>query len=736
VTEYGFDAETRSRGGRRGVLREVAHPPRLSPRLRVSASKLSPIPRLATLALLASLALSAQTLEQAETLWKARRYVDANEVFKQLVAKYPENADYKVRWGRLYLEHWQPDIASDLFNEALAIKKDHAGAMLGMALVAADTFESRAADLARKALDADPKLVEAQELLARLALEDNNPAKAGEEAHKALDIDPNSIQGKAILATIDWLADKKETPWDPHTARGYETAGHFFVINRRYEEGILYFRKAIEMDPQLYTARSQLGINLMRQGQDEEAYKQLETCFNNGFQDNATKNSLTLMDSYKNFVTFKTDRTILKVHKKEAELLHPYFESEMKRAIATYEDKYRMKLDRPVQVEVYPDHEDFAVRTMGMPGLGALGVTFGYSVAMDSPSGRKPGSFHWASTMWHEMSHVFTLTATGHKVPRWFTEGLAVHEETAVSPDWGDRLSPDVISAIKGKRLLPVTELDRGFIHPVSPPQVIVSYFQGGRIVDFIDEKWGWNTLLAMLHDFGAGEDTAAVIKKELKIEPAEFDKRFLEYVEASTKNVVTHFDEWKAGLKKLFDLAAAKDYDGIIREGVPLRDMYPDYVEEHSVYEALANAYIAKGNKPAAIAELARYAKIGGREPESLKLLARELVAAGRKQEAADVLNRLNFIYPMDTEAHRTLGGLWMEQGNVEGAIREFRAVLAKVPVQDPAQSHYDLARAYNANHQPDQANEELLAALEVAPSFRPAQKLLLELSTTVQKK
>ena len=58
--------------------------------------------------------------------------------------------------------------------------------------------------------------MEAQELLARLALEDNNNAKATEEAKKALAIDANSVGGKAILATIDWLADKKETPWDPH----------------------------------------------------------------------------------------------------------------------------------------------------------------------------------------------------------------------------------------------------------------------------------------------------------------------------------------------------------------------------------------------------------------------------------------------------------------------------------------------------------------------------------------
>ena len=691
--------------------------------------------RLSAVSLLLALILPAQTLDQAEALWKARRYKDANEAFKQLVAQHPQNADYRVRWGRLYLEHWQPKEAAGLFNEALAIKKDHAGAILGLALVAADSFESRAADLAAKALEIDPKLVEAQELLARLALEDNNPGKAGGEAHKALAIDANSVQAKAILATIDWLADRKETSWDPHTARGYETVGHFFVMNRRYEEGIQYLRKAIELDPQLYSARSQLGINLMRQGQEEEAYKQLETCFTNGFQDNATKNSLTLMDSYKNFVTFKTDNTILKLHKKEAELLHPYFESEMQRAIATYEKKYKMKLEKPVQVEVYPDHEDFAVRTMGMPGMGALGVTFGYSIAMDSPSGRPPGTFHWASTMWHEMSHVFTLTATGHRVPRWFTEGLAVHEETAVSPDWGDRLGPDVIAAIKGKKLLSVTELDRGFVHPNSPSQVLVSYFQAGRICDYINEMWGWDTLLDMLHDFGAGENTYAVITKELKIEPAEFDQRFLKFVEADTKNVVEHFDEWKKGLKKVVDLAEAKDYDGVIKEGTAIRDMYPDYVENHSVYEALASAYMAKGNKPAAIAELERYAKIGGRDPESLKLLAKQLEEAGRKKDAASVLNSLNFIYPMDNGVHRTLGGLYLDQGNHAGAIREFQAVLAHIPVIDPAQSHYDLARAYHANHQPDQAKEELLTALEAAPGFRPAQKLLLELSTTAEK-
>ena len=537
-------------------------------------------PRVGALALLAVLALPAQKLDpvqmlqQAKALQQKRQYQDANNIYRQLVADYPDRADIRVAWGRLYLEHWQGDVASDLFQEALKIHPDDANALLGLALLEAQEFGGKAAQLAQAALKSDPHLVEAQELLARLALEDNNETRARDEAHKALDMDSKSVQGRAILASMDWLAGKQDTTWDPHDARGYETAAHFFMLNRRYTESIAYYRKAIALDPDLYTARSQLGINLMRVGQLDEARQVLEECWNNGYQDTPTKNSLKLLDSFKNFVTFKTDNTILKLHQKEADLLHPYFESEMKKIIATYEKKYKFKLTQPVQVEVYPDHDDFAVRTLGLPGLGALGVTFNYSIAMDSPSGRTPGEFHWAYTLWHEMSHVFTLNMTNSKIPRWFTEAIAVHEETAANPEWGDRISPDEILAIRDHKLLPIEEFDRGFIHPSYPQQVIVSYYQGGKIVDYITDKWGWDTILAMIHDFGNGEATTAVIQKELHISPSDFNKQFLEYIDRETSQTVSHFNEWKDGMKKLIDLAQKKDDDGVIKQGLAIRDM------------------------------------------------------------------------------------------------------------------------------------------------------------------
>jgi len=688
---------------------------------------------LALAALLCPSVLPAQTLQQAEALWKAKRYQDANAMFRELAARDPMSALVRVRWGRMYLAHWQPDEADRLFDEALDRKPGDAGALLGKALVAADAYGGNATDLAGQALRGDPKLVEARELLARLALEDDNKARAEAEARQALALNPNSIQAKAILATMDWLADKTESSWDPHASKGYETAGHFFMLNRRYEESVAFYRKALSLDPELDSARSALGVDLMRLGRDEEAFEQLKRCWDDGFQDNATKNSLTLIDSEKNFVTFQTDRTILKLHKKEADLLRPYFESEMRRAISVYEQKYGWKLTQPVKVEAYPDHEDFAVRTLGMPGLGALGVTFGYVIAMDSPSGRPPGSFHWDSVMRHEMSHVFTLTMTNFHVPRWFTEGIAVHEETAASPEWGDRLGPDEIAAIKNHKLLPVADLDRGFVHPVGPQQVVVSYFEAGRICDYITDKWGWDTILAMLRDYAAKDETASVIRKELKIEPAEFDRQFIAALEAGTKHTVDNFDKWKDDFKRLEAASANRNYDEVIRLGSEARDLYPDYVEHHSIYEALATAYLAKGDHSVAVDQLERYVHIGGRNPDTLELLAKELSAANNPKEAAAVLDRLNYIYPMRIGQHQELGELWLGQGNAAGAIREFQALLAAKPI-DAARAHYDLACAFHLNHQTEAARNEVIDAMEIAPGFRPAQKLLLELSGAEQ--
>jgi tetratricopeptide (TPR) repeat protein len=673
---------------------------------------------------------------RAEGFWGIQNFQEANNQFKAAVAEHPQNPQYRVRWGRLFLERFNNGEATNLFQEALEIQKDYAPAYLGLALVFSDGFSPKAVEFAQKAIEADPKLLEAQELLAYLALEDSDTDKAIKEADKAIAMSPEALDALSIRATMDFLNDKSSSEWmdrilkvNPTYGQAYATAGHFFVINRRYVEGIAEYRKAIDLDPQLWEAHAQLGVNLMRLGEEAEPRKELELCYTNHYTSLEVDNSLKLLDSYKNYETFRTPTTIIRLHKKEAALLYPYFQSELDRAIATYEKKYQLKLTVPVQLEVYPDHEDFAVRTTGVPGLGALGVTFGTVVAMDSPSGRKPGDFHWASTLWHEMSHVYVLTATKHRVPRWFTEGLAVYEETATSPDWGDRLDPEAIGAIQNNKLLPVAELDRGFVRPSYPMQVIVSYFQAGQICGYIAQKWGYSKLLEMVHSFGDLKTTPQVIQEDLKMSPEEFDKEFLAWLKENTKVQVEHLAEWKHSVKELGADLKAQRYDQVIENGTKIRDWYPDYVESGSVYQMLADAYQAKGDKKDAMLQLEKYSATGGRNSALVKRLASLEQEAGENQKAAATLERLNYIYPEDEDLHRRLGDLLLAQNKIPGAIREYQAVLAMKPL-DQASAHYELAKALKVAQRPDDAREQVLEALEAAPGYKPAQQLLLELA------
>jgi cellulose synthase operon protein C len=672
---------------------------------------------------------------RAEGYWGLAKYDEANNEFRAAVAQSDRNALYRVRWGRLLHERFNDKDADALFQEALHRDPKNAPAYVGMALVSADGFDEKAVEWAARAIQLDPKLVEAHEVMANLALEDSDTKKAAAEADTAIGLSPDALNALAIRAAIELLADKPPDAWldkirevNPTYGDAYALIAHHLVFNRRYDDGVAYYRKAVALDPQLWPARSELGINLMRLGQVDEPRQQLEMCYNAGYRDAATVNSLRLLDSYKNFIVYKDDTTILKLHKNEADLLRPYFEEVLKDAIATYEKKYKMKLPGPVQVEVYPDHEDFAVRTLGMPGLGALGVTFGEVVAMDSPSGRKPGDFHWAATLWHEMSHVYILTATNHRVPRWFTEGLAVHEETEANFEWGDRITPDILVAINERKLLPVAELDRGFVRPDYPGQVIVSYFQAGRICDYIQSRWGADKLLDMVHSFAQIRSTPDVIREDLGLSADEFDKQFTKWLMNDVGKTAANFDEWRKGIEQLAQFDKEKNYDEVLKNGPQVLSLYPEYIYEANVYEFLAAADLAKEDKKAASAILTRYEKMGGRNPGTLKELASLEKDLGEPQEAAATLDRINYIYPMNEDLHRQLGDLWFAQDNYKGAIREYGAVVAMHPL-DKASAQFSLAQAYYANGQKDQAETNVLAALEAAPDFRPAQKLLLQI-------
>ena len=133
---------------------------------------------------------------------------------------------------------------------------------------------------------------------------------------------------------------------------------------------------------------------------------------------------------------------IFKFEKADAAVLRTYAIPLAEEASKTFGTRYGFKPEGPILVEVFSVHDEFAIRTMGLPGLvGALGACFGKVVAMDSPRARPPGEFSWQATLWHELAHVYTLQLSNYRVPRWLTEGISVFEEYKKNPAWGRELA-------------------------------------------------------------------------------------------------------------------------------------------------------------------------------------------------------------------------------------------------------------------------------------------------------
>ena len=694
---------------------------------------------------------------QAEAAWRLGDKHRANEAFRDAVKANPEDPHLRVRWGYLFIDTYQQGEAAKLFQEALDIDKDYAPAKLGAATVMSGRFEGKAFELAKEALDSDPNFIDALVLMAGMAIEEEDLDRADQYLddglEKATELEASPLELYSLKASIDLLRGNVETEWtgkalayNPIYGQIFADAAHYHVITRRYREAAALLQQAVQIDPALWSAHADLAVNLLRLGKDAEGRRHLETAYHGDPFSPKTVNTLRLLDSFDNFerhsnkddillgpeeeveASLEKPEVILRLHKDEAAYLKPYVMELAEQSIETFAKKYRFQLKEPVQIELYPDHDDFAVRTMGMPGIGLLGVTFGYLIAMDSPSGRPPGQFHWGTTLWHEMAHVFTLEATNHLVPRWYSEGISMYEEWEARPSWGENISSDFVDAIKKDRLLPIADLDKGFVRPRYPSQIAVSYFQAGLVCRMIAEQWEFSKLVDLLYGFGEGRSTADSIEAELGISSEEFDKRFTAFLDAEYGNLVENIGEWKKLMKEAVAAVRKKEWDDVIEPATKAREIYPWFVEGGSPYILLARAHIEKDDKAAAADIMQQYLHTGGRSPKAIRDLADWLDELGRREGAIEALESLLYNAPGDPELHSRLGGWLLEADRDREALREFETYLAMGPL-DVAGAHFNLARTYHKMEDRAETRKHLLSALEAAPNFRPAQKLLLKI-------
>ena len=675
----------------------------------------------------------AEMIYVARALWAQESFQDANDVFKLITRANPRDGEAFLAWGDLLQEKFNAPEALASYEDALAIDPNMPEAHLGVAHAHDDT-ETVGIALER-ALEVNPNYIEAHLFRAEQRIDAEQYDEADEEIDLALGINPRLPAALALRAATHFLRNE-ESEFNRSVQQvlqiNPEYGEMFYILAQRcvnlrlYQQAVTFAREAIRLNPRDWLAHNLLAINLMRVGEEEAGKAFLETAYENDPFNIWTVNTLTLLDSFDNFDRFESEHFRIMLHKEESEVLEPYVRDLLEEAYVTLSLKYGFEPDSPITFEMFPDHEDFAVRTLGLPGLGALGVCFGKVVVMDSPSARPPESFNWGSTLWHEFAHVITLQITDHKIPRWFSEGISVYEERKAVPGWGDDLQMDYLIAARDGQWLPIADLNNGFIRPKNPGQISLSYYQASLICDYIEENYGFASIRQMLALYKEGRNTTEVFDQALATDLSEFDDSFLSWVNEKIADIdLEEFQRLMAQGQQAFD---AEDLDGAIEALSSAVEQYPDYTDEHNPYETLAEAYIRKGDTSAAIETLTRFLSYSESAYNAYLKVARLMKESGDETGALEMLERALFIHPLDLEGHRELGAIFLEGEQFDEAAREYEALLA-LNVPDQADTYFRLASAQYGNGKLAEARTSIIRCLEIAPSFEAGQELLLKI-------
>ena len=698
------------------------------------------------------------TLVRAEAHWALGDTREANRLFRQAARIEENNPAVRTRWGSLYASTHQVSDALSLFNEALEIDSDYLPAKLATIRLTFQRFEGAVHRELEDILQTYPHSLEAHVLMARLALElkDTKAARNHLEAAENLATENGlpALEIYALLAAADLLdgkaqsnATEKSLLANPNYGNIYAIPAHFYIITFRYREAVALYRKAVEIEPELWPAHSALGINLLRINRIEEARKHLEIAYQGDPYDTATVNTLRLLDTLEGMQIIPMDveyamsgdetgnsentrsvRIVLRLDKSEAAVLKPYLEDVVTKAVKTLSRRYNYHLERPLIVELYPNHDDFAVRTVSTPGVGLLGVTFGNLLAMDSPRAKPEGDFHWASVLWHELVHVYTLEASNHRLPRWFGEGLSVYEEWRTGPLVGRQLPINVLQAMSEDKFLPLADLDQGFIRPTYRGQITVSYMQAGLICDFIADEWGHNALVQILEQFSKGLDTESAVLTVLKIDTVTFDRRFKRSLVNRYDTVTKNLAHWRQLLRKSENLLlqeAWPEAEAAAREALAV---LPEYVGPGNAYVTLAKLYDKTGRTDQSLDFYRQWLKRGGHNPGILRELVDAFNAQGETNDAIHTLATLNLVAPYSLESHQRLANLYLKEQQANEALREFDVVLALEPL-DVAPVLLGKAKAHRQLGNNDESRRHVLYSLEQAPFYREAQHFLIDL-------
>lgn len=474
---------------------------------------------------------------------------DANMVLGDAAAAEPVSTgtaladEIALLHAGVFLEKYATDEAAASLAQILDRDPWHPDALALAAKVASTNLQlARAETAALEVLQVDPGHPDAHAVLAHVELVEgrHESAVARIETH-VLTRHRDHGDGLAVLAAAAIARDDQAAyarardramAARPDDARFFTLAGELLNVLHLYPEALALAREGVDRLGDDPYAQSSYAIAALQLGDETNGRAALERAWKRDRFNERTFNVRKLfrdtIDS--KYVDVDDAKVSIRLPREHHELVVPHVREAARRAKAALDHRYGIDPGK-LRLEVFADPDDFAIRTVGVPSLGALGVCFGPVITLVGPY---HGTHNFAQVVWHELAHTYAIELSRGRVPRWFTEGLSEWESFVADASWA-RENAALVRRAKGRgELRPMAELELAFLRAKSPMAMELAYTQAAYAVRFLGESYGHAAIVAALRGFGQGHNTATVFQTAFGRSIADLDVAFGQWLDTA----------------------------------------------------------------------------------------------------------------------------------------------------------------------------------------------------------
>jgi len=608
---------------------------------------------------------------------------------------------WQAAWleGKLFLSGYQEGDARRELMRALKINPHAAEAIVTLGQADMQGYKlANGRKKAERAQEINPHLTSAYVLLADVNISDERFPEARDAARKAVAENPKDEESLARLAASARLlmdpagaaaAEAAATASNPRPSSFYAALAERLADRRKYHSAERAFLLAAQADPRRADVKIGLGMLLMQVGREPEARDLFESAFDADPFNVRAKNMMKVLAHMAGYRPINSEHYTVLVDPAQDTLLGQYFAKYLESIHAELGERFGYTLPGPTQIEVMKDHEWFSGRTVALPFIPTVGACTGRVVAMASPK-TSNHPYNWARVLKHELTHVITLQQTEFNIPHWYTEALAVESEGYPRPQpWNKML----LERVPARKLLNLDNINLGFIRPSEPEERQLAYCQAQLYAQYMVKRFGADANIKMLNAYRRGLTTVPAIQACFGVEKADFEAKYLEFVDEVVKGIRTR-EEPKADAKLAFSKLQAA------------LEAKPD---DPDLNARMAYEHYARRDYKAARPLADKALKLKAGHPLGSYVKARLLATIGDDDAALEVLKPALDPARPDEKVLDLLAELYLKAGNLDEAESLYRVARK----DDPYHTKWitGLARIHLRRKQEDRLLEDLEA-------------------------